>query len=66
MAIPIILSRQGFIEAVIKVFVVGEYDMTPNVIQLGWSRERVVSIGPGATSGRGREGCVQILPESHR
>ena len=34
MSVPIVFTRQSFINAVVKVFVVREDDMTANIIQL--------------------------------
>lgn len=34
MRVPIVFSRQGFVDAVVEVFVVRKDDMTANIIQL--------------------------------
>ena len=41
MRIPVFCSGQGFVDAVVKVFVVGEDDMATDIVKLEWE----VSVG---------------------
>lgn len=34
MCVPVFLLRQGFVDAIVEVFVMGENDMTANVVKL--------------------------------
>lgn len=50
MGVPIVLFREGLIDAVVKVLVVGEYDMSTNVVELAGSCQ----LGGGRGEGAGR------------
>ena len=70
MSVPIILAREGLIDAVVEVFVVGEDNVAADVVKLGrlvvWCSERGASRGArtkpsGVTSVEARPPGISLL-----